>query len=140
MPMPLAEIFPDVEELLVNYLPVQNLVPEIRGYTYLTILPPAALDNPDDSTVYVRVNRTSGADRSIRVERPIVDIDVYSRSMDTSQGAARLVSQAVRSMRAVKTPDGVVNHVRTIIGPRWMPDVNPQTFRVGASFEFHTHR
>jgi hypothetical protein len=128
---PRTDAFPDVEQLLVGWL--SGPQSGVDTYAYCTRLPASI------TQITVRVSRTSGANRSIRVDRPIVDIDVYALSEADGAAAARLVQQAVLSMRGVTTQDGYVQLCTTVIGPRWMPDVNPELFRFGASYEFHTH-
>lgn len=128
---PRVDVFPDVEQLLVNWL--ASPVSGVGTYRYCTILP------ADITQTVVRIERTSGANRTIRIDRPIVDVDAYSPDVADGQQAARLIQQAVLSMRSVVTADGTVQSARTVIGPRWMPDVNPALFRFGASYEFYTH-
>ncbi len=129
--MPQADVLPDVEQLLVRWLAGADS--GVGTYAYCTILPATI------AGTVVRVSRTSGADRSIRVDRPIVDIDVYALTEADGAEAARLIQQAVRSMRSVRTQDGTVQSAKTVIGPRWMPDINPELFRFGASYEVFTH-
>jgi hypothetical protein len=142
-----VDLWPDAELLLITYF--GQLGDPLGSYSYCTKLP-AQVETATGPVVFstpvVRVTRTSGTGRSIRVERPIMDIDVYSDDLEVSQLAARLVSQAIRNMRAVAVSDadsnrlGSVQHVDQIIGCRWLPDVNPHIFRVGASYEVHCHR
>lgn len=128
---PTVDVLPDVEQLLVRWL--SSPASGVDSYAYCTRLP------ADITATTVRISRTSGTNRSIRVDRPIVDADVYALAEADAQEAGRLIQQALLNMRGVTTEDGYVQHVSTVIGPRWMPDVNPALFRVGASYEFHTH-
>jgi hypothetical protein len=128
---PQTDVFPDIEQLLVSWL--GSPASGADSYHYCTILP------GDITETTVRIERTSGANRSIRVDRPIVDIDVYSLTVGDAALAARLIQQAILNMRSVVTEDGTVQHASTVIGPRWMPDVNPALFRYGATYELYCH-
>lgn len=125
MPLP-TPVFPDVEHLIVTFLDEAVSVTS----RVLTKLPLPIV------TPVVRVTRTSGANRSIYVDRPIVDIDVFGDNYEDASELARVIQNLLLfTLRATTTPDGTVQDVTTVIGPRWMPDVNPNLVRYGASYE-----
>lgn len=129
---PQTDLYPDVEGLLVRWLSSPDS--GVDSYRYGTDLP------ADITEVTVRIERTSGSGKSVRVDRPIVDVDVYGLVLADVELASRQLQQALRSMRGIRTADGYVQSVSTIIGPRWMPDINQAITRYGASYELHTHR
>lgn len=128
---PQIDVFPDVEQLLVSWLGGPDS--GVSAYRYCTILPGSITETT------VRIEHTSGANRSIRVDRPIVDVDVYALDVADGKLAAKLIAQAILNMRSVRTTDGTVQSARTVIGPRWLPDINPAVYRFGASYELSTH-
>lgn len=127
MPLP-TPVFPDVEHLIVVFLTdAERVPPRVLTKLPLPLVPPV-----------VRVTRTSGANRSIYVDRPIVDIDVFGDDYADASNLARVIQNLLLfTLRATTTPDGTVQDVTTVIGPRWMPDVNPNLVRYGASYEIH---
>ena len=129
MPVPTAQ-FPDIELLLITWLKDQG---PITGRV--------TNDLPANITgTVIRVLKISGANRSIRVDRPIVDIDVFSDDYADAIAQARLVQNLILfGLRATQTPQGYVQLATTVIGPRWMADVNPALVRYGASYELHCH-
>lgn len=126
---PAVAAFPDVELLLIGWL--QPLFPATRFATEL----PA---NITETTVHV--TRISGADRSIRVDRPIVDIDVYALDHPTSVNVALAIEAVIRVARNVIVPDvGVLLSASTVNGPRWLPEPNPDLRRRSATYLFYVH-
>src|SRR6266496_278688 len=104
--MPVVAAFPDAELLLIGWL--QPLFPAARFCTEL----PA-----DITETTVHVTRISGADRSIRVDRPIVDVDVYALDHPTSVNVALAVEAVIRVVRSVVTETGVLLSASTVNGP-----------------------
>ena len=131
---PLTKPFPSPERFIVNWLPsilAGQLVFPVR---VLTIIP-----LPVTATV-CRVTRAAGAARSLAVDHPIVDMDVFSPVADEAETAARLIEAIFMSVLAgVKTADGTVQAATTVIGPHWLPDINPNLTRYSASYELRTH-
>ena len=111
---PAVAAHPDVELLLIGWL--QPLFPGARWCTEL----PA-----DITETTVHVTRISGAARDIRVDRPIVDIDVYAMDHATSVSVALGIEALLRVARNVVTEVGVLLSVSTVNGPRWLPELNP---------------
>lgn len=123
-----AALFPDIELLLVQWLQ-----PRFPAARFATILP------ADITQVTVHVTRISGANRTIRVDRPIVDIDVYALDHPSSAGVALTIEAVLKTARNVVTGNGVVQSVNTVNGPRWLPEANPALFRRSATYELHVH-
>jgi hypothetical protein len=128
-----------VEVLLLNWLNAQAALEAnavLANTRFCTDLP---YIEPDAGGEWARITRVSGATTSYFVDRPVVDIDVYSFSRE----AAIAVAQAVYSLllwqlRGSTTPDGTVQTVVDVIGPRWIPDDNQDISRYGATYELHT--
>ena len=129
MPLPTAQ-FPDIELLLVSWLGDQG---NVTGRL--------CTDLPAEITgTVIRVLRISGANRSITVDRPIVDIDVFSDDYADAIAQGLLIQNLLLfSLRATTTPQGYVQSVSTVIGPRWLPEENQDLVRYGASYEIHAH-
>ena len=141
MPLPRSSppAFPDAEVLLLHWLSAQaqleaNAV--LASTRFCTDLPYIA---PNAAGVWARITRVSGATASYFVDRPVVDIDVYSFSRDDAVAAARAIySLLLWQLRGAATPDGTVQTVVDVIGPRWVPDDNQDISRYGATYEIHT--
>lgn len=132
---PVIKPIVDIELLLVKYL--QTLLGDNvfdAGQILIATRLPEQLPE-----VAVRVNRVSGAARSRFVDRPIVDIDVFSADEDKAIAAAHTVHDALQGIRSLVTDEGVVSYSEVIIGPRWLPDINQEIFRRSASYELYTH-
>ena len=125
---PAVAAHPDVELLLIGWL--QPLFP---GARFCTELP------ADITETTVHVTRISGAARALRVDRPIVDIDVL-RPGSRHVGERRAGIEALlRVARNVITEAGVLLSVSTVNGPRWLPEINPDLRRRSATYEFYVH-
>jgi hypothetical protein len=123
-------VFPDVEQLLVDYLD------GVLDERVLTDLPA----NLDDILPVVRITRVSGADNDFKLDRPIVDVDAYASDRAGAFGLARRVQALLRfELPTVTCPGGVVTAVSTIVGPRWLPDTNTNLRRVQATYELVAH-
>jgi hypothetical protein len=125
---PVVAAHPDVELMLVGWQ--QPLFPAARWCTEL----PA-----DITETTVHVTRISGAARDLRVDRPIVDIDVYALDHATSVRIALAIEANFRVARNVVTEAGVILSVSTVNGPRWLPEPNPDLRRRSATYEFYVH-
>jgi hypothetical protein len=126
---PAVAAHPDMELLLIGWL--QPLFPDARFCTEL----PAAIT---ETTVHV--TRISGAARDIRVDRPIVDVDVYAATHATSVSVAQAVEAVIRTARNVTVTDvGILLSATTVNGPRWLPEPNPDLRRRSATYEFYVH-
>lgn len=130
----LIKPFPDIELLLVaGMTPVLQGIFGSGGVRIVTILP-ATIAAPT-----VRIKRTSGASRSIALDRPIVDVDVFASNYGTSSRIGRQFQASLLMLRGVQLSNGVISNVNVIQGPRWLPESDPNLFRSGASYEVFTH-
>jgi hypothetical protein len=125
--VPLAA-FPDIELLIIGWLQ-----PQFPGARWCTELPAEITETT------VHVTRISGAARSIRVDRPIVDLDVYALDHPTSVNVALAVEAVIRVARNVITGAGVIQFATTVNGPRWLPEINPALRRRSGTYQFHVH-
>lgn len=123
-----SSAFPDIELFLISWL--QPQMPGIRWCTEL----PAAI-----SQTTVHVTRIAGANRSLRVDRPVVDIDVFALDHATSVSVALGIQALLKTARNVVTPLGVLQSVNTVNGPRWLPEINPALRRRSATYELYVH-
>jgi hypothetical protein len=137
---PSTKILPDIEIFLVNWLP-GVLWPALAALSPPVSAEPLVLQNvPEPVTqAVVRVTRVAGAARNIMVDRPIVDIDVFSPDFDQSALIARVIAQILTTLRGTATPDGVVQSVAVILGPHWLPEANQNLTRYSGTYEFHCH-
>src|ERR1700693_5023771 len=125
---PAIAAFPDIEKLLIGLLQAQ-----------VTSTPVFNRPTAHITATTIPVTRIPGANKSIRVDRPIVDIDVFALDHSDSVNVALAVQQVITPMRNVVTSGGVVQSVTTVNGPRWLPEINPALTRYSASYEFHVH-
>lgn len=126
--------FPDAELLLlVGMTPVLQGIFGSGGVRVVTILP-AEIAVPT-----VRIKRISGAGRSIAIDRPIVDVDVFASDYQTASLIGRRFEAQLKMLRGVQLSNGVISNVNVIQGPRWLPESDPNLFRSGASYEVFTH-
>jgi hypothetical protein len=124
-------VFPDVESaLLYALVPIE---PDIR---FVTVMPAGDLTG-----IITRVNRISGANRDIYVDRPIVDIDVYGLKTDVGNvsAAARRIQSDILSFMSKTVTNGVIQHVSAVAGMRQLPEVNPDIVRYSATYEILIH-
>lgn len=123
-------IFPDAESVaLYALVPLQ---PDIR---FCTVLPASF------TGIIARVHRISGANRNIGIDRPIIDIDVFGPKSEAGSvsNAARDIQSDILSLMGKHVTNGVIQHVTTIVGPRQLPEVNPDLVRYSASYEMSVH-
>ena|SRR5215469_15009811 len=123
-------VFPDPETMLMY-----ALVPLNPNMRFVTVIP--AGDQPG---IVVRIRRSSGTNRHIGLDRPVVDIDVFGPKSQTGivSAAARLIQSQILSLMSVVLPNGVIQHTSTVSGPRQLPEVNPKYVRYNASYELQT--
>lgn len=133
--MPRGKPFPDIEVLLLNFFEARE-EEDIVNCRFETDLPNDLKETGCD----VRVNRVTGANRSMFVDRPLVDIDVYGFDRDVVVRTALLIQKIVLyDLRGTSTPDGNIGETKTSNGPRWMPEKNQQLSRWGATYELSAH-
>jgi hypothetical protein len=131
-----APPYPSVEKIVVQVL-ISLFGDE---YTISTIVP----DNP--TKIAIRVQRISGAGDNIQVDKAIVEVDVItSKHISGTAGygiaddLSRDIRAALYNQRSLPNANGVIQAVRTIAGPRRIPDINVDTFRFAATYEISVH-
>lgn len=130
--------FPDIEVLLLNWFTGQQgleqnaVIADVRFCTDLPLIAPGA------DGAWTRINRVSGATRSYFVDRPIVDLDCYSFDRDQAFAVAQACECFLLwQLRGSTQPEGTIQTVTVVAGPRWIPDENQDISRFGASYEIH---
>lgn len=122
--------WPDIEVELVTRLS------SVLGVRVLTDLP-ASLDQ---ILPVVQVQRIGGSDDGFRLDRALIDVDVYAA---TRGGASLLARQAhsalVVGMRGLATSAAVFGRVSTVSAASWRPYENPNLRRFGATYELFVH-
>jgi hypothetical protein len=119
--------FPDIEVELIGLF-----APKFPSYRITSKLP------GQFTGIAVRVHKISGANRDITIDRPIVDVDVFSTTGEADAStAARAIQAALRSLAGTQTANGVIQRATTVSGPRWLPDSNQTITRYGATYEIH---
>lgn len=88
----------------------------------------------------VQVERLAGDDDGFRLDRALVDVDVYA----ATRGGAIALALQVRGLLQTQLPgstagDAVVGRVRTIAAPGPRPYENTGLRRIGATYEIHSH-
>lgn len=122
----------DVEVLLIGWLQEQ--------------LGPAAvvrdeLDNDlANELPTVQVQRAAGDDDGVRLDRALVDVDVYA----ATRGDAYAVSATIRGLllgqlRGSTAGGAVIGAVRTVSAPSKRPYENIALRRVGATYSIYSH-
>ncbi|MFD9276933.1 hypothetical protein ACFWD7_06520 [Streptomyces mirabilis] len=88
----------------------------------------------------VQVQRVGGYDDGFRLDRALVDIDVYAATREAASALmAQTRSKLLTELRGVATDTAVFTVARTIAAPAWRPYENPALRRFGASFEIYCH-
>lgn len=121
----------DVEALLVAWLDGQ-----LTGVTVRV-----ELDNslPDELPT-VQVERVTGDDDGFRMDRALVDVNVYaSTRLAATALAAQVRGLLLTRLRGSTTDTAVVGRVATIAAPGWRPYENTALRRVGATYEMFLH-
>lgn len=125
------EPFPSAELMLLAYMGQQFANEDWRFSTKL----PETISVPT-----VRFKRISGAARNIRMDHPIVDLDVFSGDYGISDSVSREIQAAMLGLRGTQVLNlGVITSVTVINGPRWLPDPNEDLQRFNATYELHVH-
>jgi hypothetical protein len=128
----MLSVFPDPETMLMYALRPQNP----NTWRFVTIMPAS---NPDMITV--RIRRTGGGNRTIGLDRSVIDVDVFGPKAQVGNVsvAARTVQSQILSLMSAVVPNGVIQHATTVTGPRQLPEVNQNYVRFSASYELQTH-
>jgi hypothetical protein len=125
-------IWPDVEIELVTWLSGQ-LGSSVRVLTEL----PAELDSV---LPVVQVQRVGGDDDTFRLDRALVDVDVYAATRaDASMLARQVRDDLVIQLRGTSTASAVFGLVATVSAPQWRPYENIRLRRCGATYQMYFH-
>ncbi|MFJ5070252.1 hypothetical protein ACIQC7_27965 [Kitasatospora sp. NPDC088556] len=123
--------WPDHEAVLVAFLTADLAGPVVTTET----------DNDlQDHLPLVQVRRAGGGDDGFRLDRALVDVDVYAASRADASALARQIRTALLSrLRGSVQPTAVVGLVATVSAPAWRPYENTGLRRVGATYEIYLH-
>lgn len=88
----------------------------------------------------VQVQRVGGDDDGLRLDRALVDVDVYA----PGRGQAADLSEQIRAallhtLRGSTTATATVGRVATVSAPAWRPYENTSLRRCGATYEIYLH-
>lgn len=121
----------DIEVLLIGWLTGQ-LGPDVWVRD--------ELDNAlADELPTVQVQRAAGDDDGLRLDRALVDVDVYAGSRGDAYSLAATVRALLLTLRGTTAGGGVVTSVTTVSAPAARPYENVGLRRVGATYELFVH-
>lgn len=111
------------------------LMPQFSSIRFVTSMP------TEITQMTAKIQRTSGANRHIWIDEPIVEIDVWGDSSNTMAVsiAAREIQAAMLSLAGHVVQNGVIQHVETIAGPRRLAEVNPDISRYNSTYLVRLH-
>lgn len=88
----------------------------------------------------IQIQKVGGSDDGIRLDRALVDIDVYH---STRAGAIALAAEVrawvLTELRGSTSPTAVIGRTGTISAPAIRPYENTALRRVGATYEIYCH-
>jgi hypothetical protein len=88
----------------------------------------------------VQVERAAGDDDGFRVDRALVDVDVYAATRSQAATVAATVRGLLLTrLRGSTTANAVVGMVRTVSAPSWRPYEDLNLRRYGATYEVFFH-
>lgn len=88
----------------------------------------------------VQPTRVAGGDDGFRLDRAIVDVDVYAATrLQATALAAQVRGLLLTKLRGASLDTAVVGRVATITAPGWRPYENTALRRVGATYEIYLH-
>lgn len=88
----------------------------------------------------VQVGRVGGGDDSFRLDRALVDVDVYAATRgDAIQLAAAVRGLLLTELAGARTDSAVVGRIVTISAPIQRPYENTALRRIGATYQIHVH-
>ncbi|MFE9398669.1 hypothetical protein [Streptomyces flavidovirens] len=122
----------DVELLLLGWL---------QSRLGAAVVVRAELDNNlANELPTVQVNVVGGDDDGFRLDRALVDIDVYAATRADAIALAAVIHGAVLTeLRGSTTTTAVVGRTGTISRPAARPYENTALRRVGGTYEIHSH-
>ncbi|MEU0937574.1 hypothetical protein [Embleya sp. NPDC005971] len=123
--------FPDVEVLLIAWLVAA------RPDTVWA----AELDNDLLADLPCgQVVRVGGDDDGVRLDRALVDVDVYAATRAQAAGiAAWTRASLTRDLPGQVVAGAVLGRVSTVSAPGWRPYENTALRRIGATYEVFFH-
>lgn len=122
----------DVETLLIGWL---------QGQLGPSVVVRDEVDNMlADELPTVQVERAAGDDDGFRLDRALIDVNVYA----ASRSAAAALSATIRALmltvlRGSTTGGGVVAGVTVVTAPAWRPYENITLRRYGATYQVYVH-
>lgn len=123
-------MWPDIEVELVARLAAR------LGIRFVTELPA----NLDQVLPVGQVQRVGGSDDTFRLDRALVDVDVYAATRrDASTHARRVREELVLLLPGAQTTAAVFGQVRTVSAPSWRPYENTALRRLGATYSLMFH-
>lgn len=118
---------------------------ELIGWTQARLGPDVVVRDELDNNLLgelptVQIEVVGGGDDGFRLDRPLVDVNVYA----ATRGAALDLARTVRGLyltdlRGARTANAVVGLVRTMSRPAVRPYENTALRRVGATYQMHLH-
>lgn len=88
----------------------------------------------------IQVQRVGGSDDGIRLDRALVDSNVYAATRaEASELSGWLRDELVVQLRGVKAAHAVFGRVSTVSAPSWRPYENVGLRRIGATYEIFFH-
>lgn len=93
-----------------------------------------------DELPTVQVQRVAGDDDGVRLDRALVDVDVYAATRpDAAALGATIRGLLLAHLRGSVTTNAVFGRVSTVSAPSWRPYENVGLRRVGATYELFFH-
>jgi hypothetical protein len=133
----LVSPYPSAEALVIEILSAQYAG---QGYSIATETP-AQLP-----TIAIRVETITGHPLNIRLDEPVVEIDVITSkhiSGDAGYGIADVLAHQIwadlYNSRGQQFTNGTISLVKTVAGPRRVVDINVDTFRFAATYQLTIH-
>lgn len=122
----------DIEVELIAWL--NGLVPEgtvVRDEVDNSLL---------DELPTVQVQRAAGDDDGFRLDRALVDVDVYAGNRaDAADLSAQIRGWLLTRLRGSTTANAMFGMIRTVAAPAWRPYENTGLRRYGATYEIFFH-
>lgn len=88
----------------------------------------------------VQVARVGGTDDGFRLDRALVDVDVYASTQDAAATLAEEIRGGLlRRLRGTTTGTAVVGRVTTVSAPSRRPYENLSLRRYGGTYEIYVH-
>lgn len=88
----------------------------------------------------VQVERAAGDDDGFRMDRALVDVDVYGATRSEASALSATVRGLLLSELRGSTSGGAVfGQIATVSAPSWRPYENTGMRRLGAMYEIYSH-